>query len=679
MAYVMPSRFYVTTPIYYVNDVPHLGHAYTSVATDAFRRYNLLRGRESRMLTGTDEHGLKIERAAAAHGTTPQAFADDMSQRFRAAWPELLVFADDFIRTTEERHIRLVQELWRRIAARGDLYLGDYEDWYCVGCESYKTEKELLPGNLCPLHFTPVEKVREPTYFFRLGKYQKPLLDFYGRHPQFVEPESRRNEVVSFVEGGLKDLSVSRTSFTWGIPVPGDSKHVMFVWFDALANYWTALGPEGDPLRRFWPKAGNGARVVHVVGKDILRFHAVYWPAFLLAAGFDDDELPSQVFAHGFLTVDGQKMSKSLRNAVDPIRLAKELGPDVLRYQLLRAIAFGQDGDFDHAAMFERYNADLGKNLGNLLSRTLGLCAKLTPGTIPRMGAKTELETLLWEEVTAAVTAEIVPSWENLQVHQALVSTIGISSSANQYVDRAAPWAVAKQGDQVRVETILATLLEVLGWLSVLIWPAMPKKSDAMRVQLGLPPVRPSVGKDLWPGSAESTSSFRGEVLGTAVPLFPTYDTDAVNALLDKLVPKVAPDVSTEASPEAPSPGPKATAIAGSSGATASATVTYDQFAAIDLRVGVVLACEPVPKKDKLLRLSVDLGEPAPRQIVAGLARTFTPEALVGRRVVVVANLAPRDFGKGLVSHGMLLATGAEDALELATVPGDAKAGMRLK
>jgi methionyl-tRNA synthetase len=277
------------------------------------------------------------------------------------------------------------------------------------------------------------------------------------------------------------------------------------------------------------------------------------------------------------------------------------------------------------------------------------------------------------------VTAEIVPFWESLQVHQALASTIGISSSANQYVDRAAPWAVAKKGDEARVETILATLLEVLGWLSVLIWPVMPTKSDAMRAQLGLPPVRPSIGKDLWPGGAASTSSYRGEELGTAVPLFPTYDPDAVHALLDKLVPKIVSNVSTEASPETPSSDPKAMATAGSPGAIATATVTYDEFTAIDLRVGVVLACERVPKKDKLLRLSVDLGEPAPRQIVAGLARTFTPEALVGRRVVVVANLVPRDFGKGLVSQGMLLATGAEDALELATVAGDAKAGMRLK
>jgi methionyl-tRNA synthetase len=660
-----PSRFYVTTPIYYVNDVPHLGHAYTTIACDAFRRYNLLRGRESRMLTGTDEHGLKIERASA--GTTPLAFADEMSARFRKLWPKLLVLPDDFIRTTEERHTKLVQEIWRRIDARGGLYLGDYEDWYCVGCESYKTEKELLPGNLCPVHKRPVEKVKEPTYFFRLSQWEKPLLDFYARHPGFIEPESRRNEVLSFVEGGLKDLSVSRTSFTWGIPVPGDPKHIMFVWFDALANYWTALGPEGGPLRRFWPKAGNGARAVHVMAKDILRFHAVYWPAFLLAAGFGEDELPSEIFAHGYITVDGEKMSKSLRNGVDPLRVAEELGPDVLRYQLLRAIAFGQDGDFDHAAMLERYNADLGKNLGNLLQRTLGLTTKLLGGKAPRVPADRLDGALFGVELIEAEKAA-ANHWEALEPHRALEATWLVSSLANQYVDRAAPWAAAKAGDDQRVEVILASLLEVLGRLSVMIWPVLPTKADAMRAQLGLPPVRSSVGIDPWPGTAASSANYRGEQLGTAAPLFPTYDEAATKALLEKLVPQIAPE-----------PVPDALAAPVKGEPTAAKQVTYDEFAALDLRVGVILTCERVPKKDKLLRLTVDLGEPTPRQIVAGLARSFAPEALVGRRVIVVANLAPRDFGKGLVSHGMLLATGAEDALRLATVEGDAAPGLRLK
>jgi methionyl-tRNA synthetase len=658
----MSSRFYVTTPIYYVNDVPHLGTAYTTVAADAFRRYHALRGHDARMLTGTDEHGLKIERAAG--GTSPLAFADEMSGRFRNAWPELLVEPDDFIRTTEQRHVTRVQEIWQRIVnmGKGDLYLGDYEGWYCVGCEDYKTEKELLPGNVCRLHQKPVERVKEPTYFFRLERYQKRLLEFYEspRGQGFIDPVTRRNEVLSFVQGGLKDLSVSRTSFTWGIPVPGDPTHVMYVWFDALANYWTALGPEGGPLQRFWPRRGEDATAIHLVGKDILRFHAVYWPAFLLAAGFDEEELPSKVFAHGFLTVDGQKMSKSLRNAVDPLRLAKELGADVVRWQLLRAIQFGQDGDFNHAAMLERYNADLGKNLGNLLSRTLGMCAKYMPHKRPQLSGDDDL----LHGVLNDLQLHITRPWDRLDVTEALEWTMHVSSRANQYVDRAAPWAAAKNGDTTRVETILASLLEVLRWLSVLIWPVMPRKSDEMRAQLGFPPLRPALGVDQWPPLPDAART--PTTLGVASPLFATYDADAVKALLEKLVPKLEREAAPE---EAPSPKPGAKPD----------VVSYDQFAAIDLRVGVVRAAERVPKKDKLLKLSVDLGENAPRAIVAGLAKSFAPETLVGRNVIVVSNLAPRDFGKGLVSHGMLLATGPEDALRLATVPDDALPGMRLR
>ncbi len=665
----MASRFYVTTPIYYVNDVPHLGHAYTTIAADAFRRYHLLRGHEARMLTGTDEHGLKIGRAAAEAGMTPQAFADTMSARFRDAWAPLLVRPDDFIRTTEPRHMSLVKKLWEVIDRKGDLYLGSYEDWYCVGCESFKTEKELLPGYLCPLHpLKPVEKVKEDTYFFRLSRWEKPLLEFYERRPDFIQPDSRRNEVISFVQSGLRDLSVSRTSFTWGVPVPNDPRHVMFVWFDALANYLTALGGEGDPLRRFWPP---NARAVHLVGKDIVRFHAVYWPAFLLAAGMSEDELPSQVFAHGFLTVDGQKMSKSLRNAVDPLKVAKELGPDAFRYQLLRAIAFGQDGDFDHAALIERYNADLGKNLGNLLSRTLGLCTKLTNGKTPAMGIRMPLEDDLFRDVTAWAEKAVTVAWDGLEPHNALAETMAISSRANQYVDQAAPWAEAKKENHERVGTILATLLEVLRWLSVLVWPVMPDKSSEMRAQLGLPPLQPELEKDLWALTVEPRPA--GQPLAPTGSLFPTLDADATKALLDKLLPRAAAPIDL-----APA-GPTGSPAAPPPEDAPPASITYDHFTTMDLRVGVVKSCERVPKKDKLLRLAVDLGEPEARTIIAGLALSFAPEALVGRRVIVVANLAPRDFGKGLVSRGMLLATGPSDALKLATIDGDAAPGLRLR
>jgi methionyl-tRNA synthetase len=662
------SRFYVTTPIYYVNDVPHLGTAYTTIVADAIRRFHVLRGDETRMLTGTDEHGQKIEREAQQRGMTALDFATSMSARFRDAWPLLEIEMDDFVRTTEQRHEARVQDLWRTIAAKGDLYLGDYEGLYCVGCEELKTEKELeQPGNLCPIHKTPVVTVKEQSYFFALSKYQDRLLAYYEQHPEFVQPESRRNEVLSFVKSGLRDLSVSRTTFQWGIPVPGDPKHVMYVWFDALANYWSVL-QDSDALKAFW----TDGTVVHVVGKDILRFHAVYWPAFLMSAGLP---LPTTVFAHGFLTLNGQKMSKTLRNTVSPLGIAQAFGrvvgsetggADVLRYQLLRAISFGQDGDFDFAAMITRYNADLCDNLGNLLSRTLGLCAQHLGGKVPAQGARTAEDEALRAKAVEA-SREAARHWEALAPHRALEETLSLASAANVYVDRMAPWAVAKQGDKARLGTILGTLLEVLECLSVMIWPVLPSKSAEMREQLGLGPVTRSWHLRLtwWPEALVSRET--GEPLGEASPLFPKLDKDAAKALLDVLTPK------TEAVPVAAIPAPAAAPH------QQEGVISYDQFAAVDLRVGVVRACEKVPKKDKLLRLAVDLGEGQPRTIVAGLALSFRPEDLVGKRVVVVANLAPREFAKGLVSHGMLLATGPSEKLTLATVAGDVEPGARLK
>ena len=659
------SRFYVTTPIYYVNDVPHLGTAYTTIVADAVRRFHVLRGDETRMLTGTDEHGLKIEREARERGKSPVEFVAGMSERFRELWPQLEIAPDDFVRTTEKRHEDRAQELWRQVAAKGDIYLGDYQGWYCVGCEELKTEKELeQPGNLCPLHKTPVERVKEQSYFFALSKYEKRLLDWYEAHPEFIQPESRRNEVLSFVRSGLKDLSVSRTSFQWGIPVPGDPKHVMYVWFDALANYWSVL-QDSDALKAFW----TDGTVVHLVGKDILRFHTVYWPAFLMSA---DLPLPKTVFAHGFLTVNGQKMSKTLRNTVSPLGIAQAFGQvvgseaggaDALRYQMLRAISFGQDGDFDFANMIERYNADLGKNLGNLLSRTLGLCAKLTDGKVPAIGALTAEDELLRTKATEATRAAAA-HWQALAPNRALEETFALSTAANVYVDRTAPWAEAKQGNTARVGTILGTLLEVLACLSVMIWPVLPKKSDEMRQQLGLGPVLRETNLRLtwWPDGLGTREA--GEPLGAASALFPVVDEDQAKKLLDALAP---PKAEAPAVPEtAPAP-------------TLPSTITYDQFGAVDLRVGVVKTCERVPKKDKLLRLTVDVGEAEPRTIVAGLALSFQPEELVGRRVIVVANLAPREFGKGLVSHGMLLATGPSEKLTLATVAGGVEAGAKLK
>jgi methionyl-tRNA synthetase len=672
------SRFYVTTPIYYVNDVPHLGTSYTTIAADAIRRYHLLRGDETRMLTGTDEHGLKIEREAHKRGLPPLEFATQMSARFRELWPQLEIAPDDFIRTTEKRHEDLVQELWRVIAKKGDLYAGTYEDWYCVDCESYKTEKELLPGNLCPLHLKPVERLKEETYFFRLSKYAGPLLRLYSAHPEFIRPESRRNEVVRFVEGGLRDLSVSRTSFRWGVPVPDDPKHVMFVWFDALANYWTAV-QDSESHKKFWTD-GN---VVHIVGKDILRFHAVYWPAFLMSAGI---RLPDCVYAHGFLTYSGQKMSKTLRNVVNPLAIARAFGrqagsdaagADVLRYHLLSAISFGQDGDFDLAAMVERYNADLGKNLGNLLSRTLGLCAKLTDGKVP-VPADLEKDDQEFRAQVHYQVKKVAEAWHDLRPGQALNHALELCTAANVYVDRTAPWEQAKRGRPERVNTILALLLDVLETISVMIWPVLPAKSGEMRTQLGLAPLAPGGGRDMWPKSEAGPWRPAGELLEPGAPLFRTFDEDATRALLTELTPAIE-EASQPRSGIADGTSAEGGVVKRGDVPSSAAAVTYDQFSAVDLRVGVVRSCVRVPKKDKLLRLEVDLGETALRTIVAGLALSFQPEQLVGKRVVVVANLAPREFGKGLVSHGMLLATGPSEKLTLATVDEDVAAGSKLK
>ncbi|GAC1351347.1 MAG: methionine--tRNA ligase [Polyangiales bacterium] len=477
------KRFYVTTPIYYLNDVPHLGHAYTTIVADTFARYHRMRGHDTRFLTGTDEHGQKIERAAQEKGVTPQAFVDTISQKFREVLAPLHCTPDDFIRSSEPRHVAVVQELWRRCVASGAIYEGSYQGLYCVGCEAYYTEKELeLVGesHVCPVHKVAVEKVSEPSYFFALSKFQERLLSFYQSHPQFISPETRRNEVLSFVRSGLQDLSVSRTSFAWGIPVPGEAKdkhkHIMYVWFDALTNYLSALAPDQDTMvkgpgapraqselqARYWPPD------LQLVGKEILRFHAVYWPAFLMAAGFPDDQLPRKIYAHGWLTVNGQKMSKSLRGTVvEPIALAKAFGADVVRFYLLREVAFGQDGDFNHIQLIARYNAELADSLGNLLNRTLGLCAKLRPAAEKGVleAAPLPLEEKL--EATARTALEgMTSSFDEVAPHRAIDAIWVLCRAANKYIDEAAPWGEAKKGDRARENGVDARWRRFVGYRS---------------------------------------------------------------------------------------------------------------------------------------------------------------------------------------------------------------------
>jgi len=473
----MSKTFYVTTPIYYVNDVPHIGHAYTTVAADVIARFRRLVGDRVFFLTGTDEHGQKIERVALASGEKPIELADRVVERFKGLWEKLNIQNDDFIRTTEQRHNRAVLELFRRVNSRGDIYLGEYEDWYCVFDETFWTETQLGGSRTCPDCGRPVERLKEESYFFRLSKYEKPLLEFYENNPDFVQPSFRKNEVLSFVRGGLRDLSISRTSFSWGIPIPDNPKHVIYVWFDALTNYITAAGFPEDQERfdETWPAD------IHLVGKDILRFHAVYWPAFLMSAGLPP---PRKVFAHGWWTVEGEKMSKSKGNVVDPYAVVDEFGADVLRYFLLREVPFGLDGDFSRGALIGRINGDLANGLGNLVSRSLGLIEKYFQSKIPVPASLEPIDARIREK--ALVTSEQVEEAMNeVAFHKALSAIWDFIAFVNKYVDESAPWALGKSGNKERLRSVLWTLVESIRVIAIQIYPFMPKSAHEIWKRIG--------------------------------------------------------------------------------------------------------------------------------------------------------------------------------------------------
>ena len=448
----MSRSFYVTTPIYYVNDVPHIGHAYTTLAADVLARYKRLMDHEVFFLTGTDEHGQKVEKAAFAAGETPLELADRVMKRFQALWEKLGISYTDFIRTTQERHKRGVAHIFSQLMEKGDIYLGEYEDWYCTPCETFWTETQLI-DNKCPDCNRPVEKLKEESYFFRMSKYQEALLAHIEANPEFIQPKSKRNEIIAFVREGLRDLSVSRTTFSWGIPVPGNEKHVIYVWFDALTNYISALGypDEGGNFDRFWPVD------VHLIGKDILRFHAVYWPTFLMAASLP---LPNKVFAHGWWTVEGQKMSKSLQNVVEPNMLIDRYGVDAVRYFLLREVPFGLDGDFSHAALVNRINSDLANDLGNLLSRSTAMINKYFAGTLPPCGPLLEMDAA-YRDKTVAMIGQVAGFMEELAFSKALQAIWEVVSAGNKYIDEAAPWTLAKDpAQQERLATVMYSLVE---------------------------------------------------------------------------------------------------------------------------------------------------------------------------------------------------------------------------
>jgi methionyl-tRNA synthetase len=627
------STVYLTTPIYYVNALPHIGHIFTTTVGDTLARYLRMTGQDVYFLTGTDEHGQNIERAARTEGIEPIVLADRVVAKYHELRDRLEFSYDDFIRTTEERHKRGVVEIIRRIEAAGDLYTARHEGWYCPPCETFYTEKELGPEKTCPVHGTPVEWKSEENIFFRLSKYQQPLLDLYASNPEFVRPESRLNEVRSFVEGGLRDLSVSRSSLEWGIPFPGYPGQTVYVWLDALTNYISALGFGGEDdrlYRKFW---AEGDVRLQLVGKDILRFHAVYWPAFLMSAGLP---LPSVVWAHGWWQRDGRKISKSAGNLVRPDELIEHFGSDSVRYFLLREMVFGQDASFSDEAFVDRYNSDLANDLGNTVSRLVTLSRSAFGGRTPPNACS--------DNVLAVTAKKVVADYHtamgDLAFSRALESLWRLLAETNQYIVSHEPWKLIKtEGPTAKLSRILWIGLEAVRIVATGLLPIMPKVAPQVLAALGVATPPDSLDALRWGGTPTEAE------LPEPSPLFPRIDKEAYlgEARAAQSQEKQKTMETAPAAPEAPATAEK------------TGLISIDQFFQAELKVATILAAEPVPKSNKLLKLTADLGEGAPRTVVAGIALAYKPEDLVGKQVVVAANLQPAKL-MGVESQGMILA-----------------------
>ncbi|PTX55224.1 methionyl-tRNA synthetase [Melghirimyces profundicolus] len=654
--------FYITTPIYYPNDNLHIGHAYTTVAGDAMARYKRLRGYDVMYLTGTDEHGQKIQRRAEEMGMDPQTFVDGIVKGIRELWDKLEISYDDFIRTTEPRHKKVAQKLFKRLLDQGDIYLDEYEGWYCTPCESFWTERQLKDGN-CPDCGRPVEKVREESYFFRMGKYADRLLKYYEENPEFIQPESRKNEMIqNFIKPGLEDLAVSRTTFDWGIPVPGNPKHVMYVWIDALTNYISALdyGAEDDSkYRTYWPAD------VHLVGKDIVRFHTIYWPIILMAL---DLPLPKQVYGHGFFMMKDGKMSKSKGNVVDPIPLVDRYGLDPVRYYLLREVPFGSDGVFTPEGFVERTNADLANDLGNLLHRTLTMVKKYAGGVVPKpledTTAGDEKLKLLAKETVQKVEAAM----DKMKFSVALVSIWELVRGTNRYLEATMPWELAKAPEKKEVlGSVLYHVVESLRMVSILIQPFLVRTPLRMWELLGLDAASEAVS---WESLYRFGSYPAGTKVKKAKPLFPRLDVEEEA----KEIVRMMGGTPVEEGESAREKEGKNRRI---HEPDLEETISIEDFSKVDLRVAQVKEAEKVKGADRLLKLRLDLGFEE-RQVVAGIAQHYRPEELPGRKVIVVANLKPVKL-RGVLSEGMVLAAKEGDRLVLSSVGGDIPNGTRVK
>ena len=650
------NTFYLTTPIYYPSGNLHIGHAYTTVAGDAMARYKRMRGFDVMYLTGTDEHGQKIQEKAEEKGVTPKQYVDEMVAGIKDLWSKLDISYDDFIRTTDERHTVVVAKIFEQLLAQGDIYLGEYEGWYCTPCESYFTELQLTEEGNCPDCGRPVQKVKEESYFFKVSKYADRLLQYYEENPGFIQPESRKNEMINnFIKPGLEDLAVSRTTFDWGIKIPSNPKHVIYVWIDALTNYITALGygsEDESKYQKYWPAD------VHLVGKEIVRFHTIYWPIMLMAL---DLPLPKKVFAHGWLLMKDGKMSKSKGNVVDPVTLIDRYGLDSLRYYLLREVPFGSDGVFTPESFVERLNFDLANDLGNLLNRTVAMINKYFDGVIPAYsGSNGEFEQSLLE-VNKSTVEKYVGAMEKMEFSVALSVLWQLVSRTNKYIDETQPWQLAKEEAQVdQLKAVMVHLAESLRRIAIMLQPFLTQTPKEIFSQLGVE----AESLTTWESMNEFGVIPAGIVVKKGNPIFPRLDLEEeVNYIKMKM--------------QDSAPKPEEKKEEKSAPLQDVGEISIDDFMKVDLRVAEVIEAEPVKKADKLLKLQLDLGYEK-RQVVSGIAQYYKPEELVGQRVICVTNLKPVKL-RGELSQGMILAGSQDGKLALATVPDSLPLGAKVK